>query len=47
VPEFESGLAAARLATLGITLPEVTVPLAAYVPTERTGANVYASGQLP
>jgi hypothetical protein len=47
VPEFESGSPAARLAMLGITLPEITVPLAAYVPAERTGAYVYASGQLP
>jgi len=41
VPEFESGSPAARLAMLGITLPEITVPLAAYVSAERTGAYVY------
>ncbi|MFM8599263.1 MAG: RidA family protein [Mycobacterium sp.] len=37
----------ARLAELGITLPEVARPLAAYVPAVRTGNLVYTSGQLP
>jgi len=37
----------ARLAELGITLPEVAKPLAAYVPAVRTGNLVYTSGQLP
>ena len=36
-----------RLVELGLTLPEVTAPLAAYVPTVRTGDHVYTSGQLP
>lgn len=36
-----------RLAELGITLPEVAAPLAAYVPAVRTGNLVYTSGQLP
>lgn len=36
-----------RLAELGITLPEVAAPLAAYVPAARTGNLVYTSGQLP
>jgi enamine deaminase RidA (YjgF/YER057c/UK114 family) len=36
-----------RLAALGLTLPEVTRPLAAYVPAVRTGSYVYVSGQLP
>jgi enamine deaminase RidA (YjgF/YER057c/UK114 family) len=36
-----------RLSELGIELPEVVVPLAAYVPTVRTGNLVYTSGQLP
>ena len=36
-----------RLAALGITLPPVTAPVAAYVPAVRTGAYVYVSGQLP
>jgi enamine deaminase RidA (YjgF/YER057c/UK114 family) len=37
----------ARLAELGLTLPEVARPLAAYVPAVRTGSYVYVSGQLP
>ena len=37
----------ARLAELGLTLPEVVRPLAAYVPAVRTGDYVYVSGQLP
>jgi enamine deaminase RidA (YjgF/YER057c/UK114 family) len=37
----------ARLAELGIELPPVTAPLAAYVPATRTGSLVYTSGQLP
>jgi enamine deaminase RidA (YjgF/YER057c/UK114 family) len=37
----------ARLAELGIDLPEVVAPLAAYVPAVRTGNLVYTSGQLP
>jgi len=38
---------AERLAALGLTLPPVTAPVAAYVPAVRTGAYVYVSGQLP
>lgn len=37
----------ARLADLGLSLPEVPAPLAAYVPAVRTGGLVYSSGQLP
>lgn len=36
-----------RLAELGITLPPVVPPVAAYVPAARTGNLVYTSGQLP
>lgn len=36
-----------RLTELGLTLPEVVAPLAAYVPAVRTGDHVYVSGQLP
>ena len=36
-----------RLAELGLTLPPVTTPVAAYVPAVRTGNHVYTSGQLP
>jgi len=35
------------LQELGIDLPGVTAPLAAYVPARRTGSLVYTSGQLP
>ena len=35
------------LTRLGLQLPEVTAPLAAYVPAVRTGNYVYVSGQLP
>ncbi len=36
-----------RLSELGLTLPSVPAPLAAYVPAVTTGAYVYTSGQLP
>jgi enamine deaminase RidA (YjgF/YER057c/UK114 family) len=36
-----------RLAELGLTVPEVPKPVAAYIPALRTGAYVYTSGQLP
>lgn len=39
--------AVARLAELGLTLPPVAPPVAAYVPAVRTGTYVYTSGQLP
>jgi enamine deaminase RidA (YjgF/YER057c/UK114 family) len=37
----------ARLAAIGLTLPKVTPPVAAYVPAVRTGDYVYTAGQLP
>jgi enamine deaminase RidA (YjgF/YER057c/UK114 family) len=37
----------ARLAELGIELPAVVPPMAAYVPAVRTGKLVYTAGQLP
>jgi enamine deaminase RidA (YjgF/YER057c/UK114 family) len=37
----------ARLKELGIELPGVAAPLAAYVPAVRSGSHVYTSGQLP
>lgn len=37
----------ARLAELGIELPPVAAPVAAYVPAVRHGDLVYTSGQLP
>ncbi len=36
-----------RLAALGLSLPPVVPPVAAYVPAVRTGSYVYTSGQLP
>lgn len=36
-----------RLAELGLTLPEVVAPVAAYVPAVVSGDYVYTSGQLP
>ena len=36
-----------RLAELGLELPEVAAPLAAYVPALRNGDLVFTSGQLP
>ncbi|MGH8825725.1 MAG: RidA family protein [Jiangellaceae bacterium] len=36
-----------RLAALGLTVPDVVPPAAAYVPAVRTGSYVYTSGQLP
>jgi len=37
----------ARLAELGIEIPEVAAPLAAYVPAVRSGDLVFTAGQLP
>ncbi|MFE9582780.1 RidA family protein [Nocardia sp. NPDC006044] len=42
VTEWES-----NLAKLGVTLPPVVAPVAAYIPAIRTGSLVYTSGQLP
>lgn len=36
-----------RLAELGLTLPAVTPPVAAYIPALRNGSLVWTSGQLP
>lgn len=36
-----------RLAELGIELPAVVPPVAAYVPAKRSGSLVYTAGQLP
>ena len=37
----------AQLAQLGLTLPPVVPPVAAYVPAVQSGSFVYTSGQLP
>ena len=42
-----TGTASGRLAELGLALPAVAAPVAAYVPAVRTGSYVYTSGQLP
>lgn len=41
------GTVDARLAELGITLPEAPAPAANYVPFVRTGALLHVSGQVP
>jgi enamine deaminase RidA (YjgF/YER057c/UK114 family) len=45
--EGDESPAGRRLAALGLTLPAVTLPLAAYVPAVRSGNFVYTAGQLP
>ena len=44
---MSGGSWSARLSELGIELPSVVKPLAAYVPAVRTGNLVYTAGQLP
>jgi enamine deaminase RidA (YjgF/YER057c/UK114 family) len=36
-----------RLAELGLTVPDVAKPVAAYIPAVRSGNHVFTSGQLP
>lgn len=36
-----------RLAAMGLAVPEVARPVAAYVPAVRSGNHVFTSGQLP
>ena len=36
-----------RLASLGLTIPDVAKPVAAYVPALRDGNLIFTSGQLP
>lgn len=36
-----------KLAELGLELPKVAAPVAAYVPAMRSGNHVYTAGQLP
>lgn len=43
----ERGTPSARLQELGLTLPPVAAPVAAYVPAVRLGDTVWTSGQLP
>jgi enamine deaminase RidA (YjgF/YER057c/UK114 family) len=43
----EGGRVVARLAELGLRLPAVAKPVAAYVPAVRSGDLVWTAGQLP
>jgi enamine deaminase RidA (YjgF/YER057c/UK114 family) len=36
-----------RLADLGLTVPDVVPPVAAYVPAMRSGQYIYTAGQVP
>ncbi|MFJ8920637.1 Enamine deaminase RidA, house cleaning of reactive enamine intermediates, YjgF/YER057c/UK114 family [Streptomyces sp. LamerLS-316] len=42
-----AGAVEARLAELGLALPDVVPPLASYQPAVQSGVYVYTSGQLP
>lgn len=42
-----AGTVEAKLAELGLTLPDVVPPIASYQPAVRSGVYVYTSGQLP
>lgn len=46
-PSTASSSPLARLAELGLTLPPVVPPLAAYQPARRSGQFVFTAGQLP
>jgi enamine deaminase RidA (YjgF/YER057c/UK114 family) len=43
----EGGTPEERLAAMGLSVPEVAKPVAAYIPAVRSGNHVYTSGQLP
>jgi len=47
VTEGSAGSVRRRLDELGLVLPNVVAPLAAYVPAARVGDQVLTSGQLP
>ena len=36
-----------RLAEMGLTVPDVAIPVAAYLPAVRDGNHIFTSGQLP
>jgi enamine deaminase RidA (YjgF/YER057c/UK114 family) len=46
-PEEAERSPEARLAAIGLSLPKVSPPVAAYLPAVRTGTYVYTAGQLP
>ena len=37
----------AKVSELGLTVPQAALPVAAYIPTVRTGYLVFTAGQLP
>ena len=37
----------AKVAELGLTIPTAALPVAAYIPTVKTGNLVFTAGQLP
>lgn len=45
--ELDGVLASARLAELGLVLPEVPTPVAAYLPALVSAGQVFTAGQLP
>ena len=45
--QADQGRIAARLAELGVTLPEAAKPIANYVPAVITGNLLFVSGQVP
>ena len=47
VPTGEGQTPEERLGDLGLSVPEVAKPVAAYVPAVRSGHHVFTSGQLP
>lgn len=44
---MSGGTVEARIAGLGLTLPEVPAPAGVYVPALRSGPYVYTAGQVP
>ncbi|WP_144791155.1 RidA family protein [Kocuria palustris] len=46
-PESSAGRVEARLAELGLALPETAAPAGTYIPALRSGSQVWTSGQLP
>ena len=44
---MSAGTPEERLAELGLAVPEVAKPVAAYIPAVSSGSHVFTSGQLP
>jgi enamine deaminase RidA (YjgF/YER057c/UK114 family) len=47
VTPVSGGTPEERLADLGLSVPAVATPVAAYIPAVRSGRHVFTSGQLP